>query len=147
MPGFTCCVPRCHSNNKKDRYLKFYDFPTERKLCCLWIKNINRRGNVGKYSLFKPTKAHPICRIHFEGGKKTYLMKIPTIFPMKPVKTITPRRPLVRRRDSGIESEVDDNDNSNNDNDDETAIKSQDILNDHSYSVGTNNSMQTSFWT
>ena len=86
--GFTCCVPHCFSNNKRDRHLKFYEFPSggskeKQLLRKKWLHCISRKD-------FKPTSAHRVCSLHFPEGKKTYLNNIPSITPKtesrKPVK-------------------------------------------------------------
>lgn len=82
MVGFTCCVPGCQNNNKKDRHISFYVFPKDPKLREIWIENIAKPGK-SLSSPFKPTNGHRVCSDHFEGGKKTYMINIPTIFPLQ----------------------------------------------------------------
>jgi hypothetical protein len=84
--GFTCCVPKCFSNSVKHKNLSFYAFPNKDKnLRKIWLHKISRRD-------FKPTLTHRVCSKHFEGGKKTYMNKIPTILP----KTVKPYMEKVR---------------------------------------------------
>ena len=89
--GFTCCVPGCFNNNKRNRNLSFYVFPQNEKLRKVWLRKISRKG-------FKPTSGHRVCSEHFEGGKKTYMNNIPTIFPLKTHQKSksSERRPLIR---------------------------------------------------
>ena len=89
--GFTCCVPGCFNNNKRNRNLSFYVFPQNEKLRKVWLREISRKG-------FKPTSGHRVCSEHFEGGKKTYMNNIPTIFPLKTHQKSksSERRPLIR---------------------------------------------------
>ena len=89
--GFTCCVPGCFNNNKRNRNISFYVFPQDEKLRKVWHRNISRKG-------FKPTSGHRLCSEHFEGGKKTYMNNIPTVFPLKTHQKSksTERRPLIR---------------------------------------------------
>lgn len=84
MGGYTCCVPGCKSNNKKDRHLSYYVFPKDPKLREIWIENIAKPGKLN--SPFKPTNGHRVCSEHFDGGKKTYLINVPTIFPLQGLK-------------------------------------------------------------
>lgn len=98
MGGFTCCVPGCFNNHLRERNLSYYKFPKDPVLRKTWIRNIGRAGNKGKYSLFKPTDGHRVCSEHFEGGKKTYMVSVPTILPeIKSSSTSIPRRELKRR--------------------------------------------------
>ncbi|KAL3205694.1 hypothetical protein MRX96_040697 [Rhipicephalus microplus] len=48
-----------------------------------------------RFSKFTPTTGHRVCGAHFEGGKKTYMNRVPTIFPLRPQK-VERRRPLIR---------------------------------------------------
>ena len=73
--GFTCCVPGCFSNSKRDLTLSFYGFPKEKKLRSRWLHKISRKN-------FSPSTGHRVCSLHFEGGKKTYMNNVPVIFPL-----------------------------------------------------------------
>ena len=72
---FTCCVPGCFSNSKRDVNHSFYGFPKEKKLRSCWLHKISRKN-------FCPSTGHQVCSLHFEGGKKTYMNKVPVIFPL-----------------------------------------------------------------
>ncbi len=77
--GFTCCIPGCFSNSKRDNHLSFYDFlngeSSEKQLSRKkWIHAVSQTN-------FKPTRSHRFCSEHFEGGFKSYLNNIPTITP------------------------------------------------------------------
>ncbi|KAH8031574.1 hypothetical protein HPB51_019195 [Rhipicephalus microplus] len=95
MGGFTCCVPGCYNNSTRDKGLGFYVFPKEQQLRETWIQRCNRAGRGGRFSKFTPTTGHRVCGAHFEGGKKTYMNRVPTIFPLRPQK-VERRRPLIR---------------------------------------------------
>ncbi|XP_020898606.1 uncharacterized protein LOC110237362 [Exaiptasia diaphana] len=78
--GFSCCVPGCFNNSKKDKgRLSFYVIPKDNELRKLWFHKISRQG-------FKPKKEQisgfRVCSEHFEGGAKTYSVNVPTIFPL-----------------------------------------------------------------
>ena len=102
MPGFTCCVPGCYNNNKKQRHLKFYNFPKDQEERRIWVTSIGRAGNAGKFSLFTPTTGHRVCSGHFDGGEKTYMIKRPTVFPPRESNV----RPKGRRSKGSQEDEV-----------------------------------------
>ena len=75
--GFTCCVPGCFSNNKKNPELSFYNFPNgkspeSQELRKKWIHLISRKN-------FTPTLGHRVCSQHFLGGRKTYMNCLPII--------------------------------------------------------------------
>ncbi|XP_050778420.1 THAP domain-containing protein 11 [Gopherus flavomarginatus] len=85
MPGFTCCVPGCYNNSHRDKALHFYTFPKDAELRRLWLKNVSRAGVSGCFSTFQPTTGHRVCSEHFPGGRKSYLVRVPTIFPLRGV--------------------------------------------------------------
>ncbi|MCP4923277.1 MAG: THAP domain-containing protein, partial [bacterium] len=90
LGGFTCCVPNCFSNSKKNKNLSFYAFPNGKSkekqlLRKRWTHFISRKD-------FKPTIGHRVCSEHFPGGKKTYMNNVPTVTP----KTAN-AKPLVER--------------------------------------------------
>ena len=69
--GFTCCVPGCFNNNKKNPELSFYNCPKgkspeSQELRKKWIHLIYRNN-------FSPTLGHRVCSQHFPGGRKTYM--------------------------------------------------------------------------
>ena len=78
--GFTCSVPECFSNSKRNPELSFYNFPNgksaeKQELRKKWLHMISRKD-------FKdPKLGHRVCSLHFLGGRKTYLNNIPTIVP------------------------------------------------------------------
>ncbi|XP_067905638.1 THAP domain-containing protein 11 [Heterodontus francisci] len=85
MPGYTCCVPGCYNNSHRDRKLRFYVFPKNEEQRRVWLQNISRTGVTGCFSTFYPTTGHRVCSAHFPGGKKTYSVNVPTIFPLRGV--------------------------------------------------------------
>ncbi|XP_049268972.1 uncharacterized protein LOC125757424 [Rhipicephalus sanguineus] len=84
-------------HNTRDKSFGFYVLPKERKLRETWIQRINRAGQSGRFSKFTPTTGHRVCSAHFEGGKKTYMNRVPTIFPLRQQK-VEKRRPLRRTK-------------------------------------------------
>ena len=72
--GTYCCVRFCDHNTKGNPELSFHKLPTESKLRKAWLHWIGRVD-------FQPTQYHRVCSKHFEGGKKTYSIKVPTIGP------------------------------------------------------------------
>lgn len=85
MPGFTCCVPGCYNNSHRDRELRFYTFPKDSTLREQWLRNISRAGVSGCFSTFQPTTGHRVCSVHFAGGRKTYTIRVPSLFPLRGV--------------------------------------------------------------
>ncbi|KAG0444165.1 hypothetical protein HPB47_014092, partial [Ixodes persulcatus] len=47
------------------------------------------------FSKFVPTTGRRVCGAHFQGGKRTYMVQVPTIFPLQQKKLVK-RRPLTR---------------------------------------------------
>ena len=77
--GFTCCVPLCFNNSKRNRNLKFYRFPSgsqpdKIQLRKKWLSLISRQR-------FDPTAGHRVCSEHFPDGQKTYMNNLPLIVP------------------------------------------------------------------
>ncbi|XP_049527564.1 uncharacterized protein LOC125947205 [Dermacentor silvarum] len=75
MGGFTCCVPGCYKNSLKHKGTSFHVFPKDTKLRQKWVRQINRVGQRGKFSQFVPTTGHKVCGDHFEGGRKSYMVR------------------------------------------------------------------------
>lgn len=92
MPGFTCCVPGCYNNSHRDRDLRFYTFPKDTTLREQWLRNISRAGVSGCFSTFQPTTGHRVCSVHFAGGRKTYSVRVPSLFPLRGVNERRSRR-------------------------------------------------------
>ncbi|CAL9701818.1 unnamed protein product [Knipowitschia caucasica] len=92
MPGFTCCVPGCYNNSHRDRELRFYTFPKDAALREQWLRNISRAGVSGCFSTFQPTTGHRVCSVHFAGGRKTYTIRVPSLFPLRGVNERRSRR-------------------------------------------------------
>ncbi|XP_069757585.1 THAP domain-containing protein 11 [Narcine bancroftii] len=92
MPGFTCCVPGCYNNSHRDRELRFYTFPKDEGQRRAWLQNVSRAGVAGCFSTFHPTTGHRVCSAHFAGGRKTYSVNVPTIFPLRGVNERKVRR-------------------------------------------------------
>uniref|UniRef100_A0A3Q3IBF9 THAP domain-containing protein 11 n=1 Tax=Monopterus albus TaxID=43700 RepID=A0A3Q3IBF9_MONAL len=92
MPGFTCCVPGCYNNSHRDRDLRFYTFPKDTALRELWLRNISRAGVSGCFSTFQPPTGHRVCSVHFAGGRKTYTIRVPSLFPLRGVNERRSRR-------------------------------------------------------
>uniref|UniRef100_A0A3B3WRK5 THAP domain-containing protein 11 n=1 Tax=Poecilia mexicana TaxID=48701 RepID=A0A3B3WRK5_9TELE len=92
MPGFTCCVPGCYNNSHRDKDLRFYTFPKDPALREQWLRNISRAGVSGCFSTFQPTTGHRVCSVHFAGGRKTYIVRVPSLFPLRGVNERRSRR-------------------------------------------------------
>uniref|UniRef100_H3CV88 THAP domain-containing protein 11 n=1 Tax=Tetraodon nigroviridis TaxID=99883 RepID=H3CV88_TETNG len=101
MPGFTCCVPGCYNNSHRDRDLRFYTFPKDSALREQWLRNISRAGVSGCFSTFEPTTGHRVCSVHFAGGRKTYSVRVPSLFPLRGVNERRNRRSRGRKA-SGV---------------------------------------------
>ncbi|XP_068598285.1 THAP domain-containing protein 11 [Brachionichthys hirsutus] len=102
MPGFTCCVPGCYNNSHRDRDLRFYTFPKDTALRELWLRNISRAGVSGCFSTFQPTTGHRVCSVHFPGGRKTYTIRVPSLFPLRGVNERRSRRGRGRKVSSAV---------------------------------------------
>ena len=94
--GFTCCVPGCFNNNKRDKHLSFYNFPNGKSkekqiLREKWINAVSRKN-------FKPTIGHRVCSEHFVGGQKTYVNNIPTITPKTRLRRLVIPRTTTKAR-------------------------------------------------
>ncbi|XP_021163454.2 THAP domain-containing protein 11 [Fundulus heteroclitus] len=97
MPGFTCCVPGCYNNSHRDKELRFYTFPKDPALREQWLRNISRAGVSGCFSTFQPTTGHRVCSVHFAGGRKTYTVRVPSLFPLRGVNERRNRRSRGRK--------------------------------------------------
>lgn len=104
MPGFTCCVPGCYNNSHRDRELRFYTFPKDTTLREQWLRNISRAGVSGCFSTFQPTTGHRVCSVHFPGGRKTYTIRVPSLFPLRGVNERRSRRGRGRKVSAGVPS-------------------------------------------
>ncbi|XP_069029673.1 THAP domain-containing protein 11 [Embiotoca jacksoni] len=102
MPGFTCCVPGCYNNSHRDRELRFYTFPKDTTLRELWLRNISRAGVSGCFSTFQPTTGHRVCSVHFAGGRKTYSIRVPSLFPLRGVNERRSRRGRGRKVSAAV---------------------------------------------
>ncbi|KAM3624965.1 uncharacterized protein V6R79_004413 [Siganus canaliculatus] len=102
MPGFTCCVPGCYNNSHRDRDLRFYTFPKDTTLREQWLRNISRAGVSGCFSTFQPTTGHRVCSVHFAGGRKTYSIRVPSLFPLRGVNERRSRRGRGRKVSAAV---------------------------------------------
>lgn len=102
MPGFTCCVPGCYNNSHRDRDLRFYTFPKDTTLREQWLRNISRAGVSGCFSTFEPTTGHRVCSVHFSGGRKTYSVRVPSLFPLRGVNERRNRRGRGRKASAAV---------------------------------------------
>ena len=71
--GFTCCVPGCFTNSKRDTHLSFYVFPKEKNLRRRWLHSISifyTGLTFGQFvALFNFLNAHGICyRLNYWGS-------------------------------------------------------------------------------
>eukprot|EP00795_Rhopilema_esculentum_P007414 gene7413-biopygen8695 len=101
--GFTCCVPGCFNNSKRNPALSFYQFPFGNRqekidLRKRWISLISRKD-------FKPTNGHRVCSVHFVGGKKTYMSNVPLIVPKATRPSIPKPRATFKCRNRALTEE------------------------------------------
>lgn len=74
-----CCVPTCNNSSKDG--VSFYVIPKDVKLRKQWITSIARASKSRRWS---PTGTSlKVCSAHFEGGRKTSDINVPTIFTME----------------------------------------------------------------
>lgn len=106
MPGFTCCVPGCYNNSHRDRDLRFYTFPKDSALREQWLRNISRAGVSGCFSTFQPTTGHRVCSVHFTGGRKTYTIRVPSLFPLRGVNERRSRRGRGRKVSAAVPASI-----------------------------------------
>lgn len=100
--GFTCCVPGCSNNHKRNPELSFYNFPNgksqeSKELRKKWINLIPRKD-------FSPTMGHRVCSEHFPGGKKTYMNRLPTIIPTTVKRISTKPRRTTKERNRTVDN-------------------------------------------
>ncbi|KAK8767871.1 hypothetical protein V5799_005348 [Amblyomma americanum] len=60
-----------------------------------WASLTCLASSLCRFSKFVPTTGHRVCSAHFEGGKKTYMVRVPSIFPLRQQK-VEKRRLLTR---------------------------------------------------
>ena len=95
--GFTCCVPGCFSNSKRDTNLSFYNIPNGKSkdkqlLRKKWLHAISRKD------FRDPGLGHRVCSKHFVGGRKSYMNNVPTIVPKTENKKTPKERPTKMAR-------------------------------------------------
>ena len=95
--GFTCCIPLCYNNSKRNRNLKFYRFPSgsqpeKIQLRRKWLSLISRQG-------FNPTEGHRVCSEHFADEQKTmYMCNLPMSVPKSTRPSIPKPRTTTKAR-------------------------------------------------
>ena len=99
--GYTCCVPGCSSNTKRDKELSFHKLPRDVSLREKWVNSIKRKD-------FIPGEQHRVCSLHFHGAPKQGRSDVPIIFPLlpqakqrKPPQVRLPLEPPVKRGENG----------------------------------------------
>ena len=100
--GFTCCVPGCFSNSKRDINLSFYGFPKEKSYGVVGYTTYP-----GKISPRALDTGYVACIS--KGGKKTYMNNVPVIFPLAkshPRPSPKPRRKVIFTRPSTSSQET-----------------------------------------
>ena len=75
MTKTNCCVPYCHATSKRHTTLKFDTLPKDAKVRKRWVSSI-RNGNLKVNS-----KGTSVYSLRFCGGRKTYNINHPNIFP------------------------------------------------------------------
>lgn len=82
--------------------MRFYTFPKDTTLRELWLRNISRAGVSGCFSTFQPTTGHRVCSVHFAGGRKTYTIRVPSLFPLRGVNERRSRRGRGRKVSAAV---------------------------------------------
>ena len=78
MPNTNCCVPLCHATSKRHKQLSWHALPRDPKLKKRWVVAI--RNDTLKVN----SRGTSVCGLHFQGGRRTYDVNTPTIFPWTP---------------------------------------------------------------
>ncbi|XP_065904073.1 THAP domain-containing protein 11-like [Dysidea avara] len=86
---YTCCVPGCYSNSKKDMTFSFHKIPKDEPYRTKWINAIKRKE-------FTPGEHHRMCSVHFRNGKKIGTTDVPVLFPLLPTPSF--RKPPTARQ-------------------------------------------------
>ena len=61
--GYTCCVPGCYSNSKKDTTLSFHKIPKDEPYRTKWINAIKRKE-------VTPGEHHHVCSVYFRNARE-----------------------------------------------------------------------------
>ena len=75
--GYTCHVPGCYFNTKRDKELSFHKFPKDVSLREKWVNSTKRKD-------FIPGEQHCVCSQHFHGTKEQGRSDVPIILPLLP---------------------------------------------------------------
>ena len=86
--GYTCCVPRCYSNTKRDKELSFPKFPRDVSLGENWVN-------------FIPGEQHSVCSQKFYSAQKKARSDVPQSKQWKPPKIHLPLKPPAKRKKIG----------------------------------------------
>jgi len=73
--GYTCCVPGCYSNSKREKNLSFYMIPHKEPLRTKWLNALKRKD-------FVPNEHQRLCSLYFKHGKKMGCTDVPVFFPL-----------------------------------------------------------------
>ena len=99
---YTCCVPRCYSNTKRDKELSFHKFPRVVFLREKWGNSIKRKD-------FIPGENQRVCSLHFHSANRQGRSDVPIILPLLPQsKQRKPPKiclPLVQPKGKKLENE------------------------------------------
>ena len=80
MPKTNCCVPYCHASSARHTHLSWHRLPKDKETKRQWaalIRNDTLRVDSNGTSV-------SIWGLHFLGGRKTYDIRLPSIFPWTP---------------------------------------------------------------
>ena len=99
--GYTCCVPGCYSNTKREKELSFHKFPRDVSMREKWVNSIKRKELV-------PGEQHQIMLSIFSWCQKArqtrrayYISIASSVLQRKPPKIHLPLEPPAKRKKIG----------------------------------------------
>ena len=78
MPNTNCCVLYCHASSARHTQLSWYRLPKDKETKRQWGALIRND------TLQVDSNGTSVCGLHFLGGRKTYDIRLPSIFPWTP---------------------------------------------------------------
>ena len=78
MPKTNCCVPYCHASSTRHTRLSWHRLPKDKEIKRQWAVLIRND------TLRVDSNGTSVCGLHFLGGRKTYDIRLPSIFPWTP---------------------------------------------------------------
>ena len=73
-----CCVPYCHASSTRHTRLSWHRLPKDKEIKRQWAALIRND------TLRVDSNGTSVCGLHFLGGRKTYDIRLPSIFPWTP---------------------------------------------------------------